>query len=178
MARIPAVKIVPLMLALLCASLLCFRYHLARALVVLTACGTTASSLALTLLLDGFSWSVYLDPILALIFIAYVGLSFLPVLANDLNDLLDKTLREDLQLRIDRRLAEHFNDYTAFHGVRSRRAGGRIFIDLALSFDPDTPTASTLDTVRQLREKLERDPLRPRHLVTEIGVGYRLICVD
>jgi len=116
-----------------------------------------AISLALTLLLDGFSWSVYLDPILALIFIAYVGLSFLPVLANDLNDLLDKTLREDLQLRINRRLAEHFNDYTAFHGVRSRRAGGRIFIDLALSFDPDTPTASTLDTVRQLREKLEGD---------------------
>ncbi len=114
-------------------------------------------SLSLTLLLDDFPWSVYLDPILALVFIAYVGLSFMPVLTNDLHDLLDKTLREDLQLRIDRCLAEHFNDYTAFHGVRSRRAGGRIFIDLALSFDPDTTTAITLNTARQLREKLERD---------------------
>jgi two-component system KDP operon response regulator KdpE len=28
--------------------------------------------------------------------------------------------------------------------------------------------------VKQLRDKLEQDPLRPRHLVTEIGVGYRL----
>ena len=26
----------------------------------------------------------------------------------------------------------------------------------------------------QLRHKLEEDPARPRHLVTEIGVGYRL----
>jgi len=26
----------------------------------------------------------------------------------------------------------------------------------------------------QLRHKLEADPARPRHLVTEIGVGYRL----
>jgi len=28
--------------------------------------------------------------------------------------------------------------------------------------------------MKQLREKLEADPVRPRHLLTEIGVGYRL----
>jgi two-component system KDP operon response regulator KdpE len=32
--------------------------------------------------------------------------------------------------------------------------------------------------VKQLRDKLELDPLRPRHLTTEIGVGYRLECGD
>ena len=32
--------------------------------------------------------------------------------------------------------------------------------------------------MKQLRDKLEPDPLRPRHLVTEIGVGYRLECGD
>jgi two-component system KDP operon response regulator KdpE len=26
----------------------------------------------------------------------------------------------------------------------------------------------------QLRQKLEADPARPRHLITEPGVGYRL----
>jgi two-component system, OmpR family, KDP operon response regulator KdpE len=29
--------------------------------------------------------------------------------------------------------------------------------------------------MKQLREKLEKDPVRPRHLVTETGVGYRLL---
>ena len=29
--------------------------------------------------------------------------------------------------------------------------------------------------MKQLREKLERDPVRPRHLMTETGVGYRLV---
>ena len=29
--------------------------------------------------------------------------------------------------------------------------------------------------MKQLREKLEVDPVRPRHLLTEIGVGYRLV---
>jgi two-component system, OmpR family, KDP operon response regulator KdpE len=32
--------------------------------------------------------------------------------------------------------------------------------------------------MKQLREKLEADPVRPRHLVTETGVGYRLIVDD
>jgi two-component system KDP operon response regulator KdpE len=29
--------------------------------------------------------------------------------------------------------------------------------------------------MKQLREKLEPDPVRPRHLLTETGVGYRLV---
>ncbi|MGH8801682.1 MAG: winged helix-turn-helix domain-containing protein, partial [Casimicrobiaceae bacterium] len=29
--------------------------------------------------------------------------------------------------------------------------------------------------MKQLRDKLEEDPVRPTHLLTEIGVGYRLL---
>ena len=29
--------------------------------------------------------------------------------------------------------------------------------------------------MKQLRDKLEADPVRPRHLITETGVGYRLV---
>ena len=29
--------------------------------------------------------------------------------------------------------------------------------------------------MKQLRDKLEDDPVRPRHLLTETGVGYRLV---
>jgi len=32
--------------------------------------------------------------------------------------------------------------------------------------------------IRQLRQKLEADPERPRHIVTEPGVGYRLLVGD
>jgi DNA-binding response OmpR family regulator len=34
-------------------------------------------------------------------------------------------------------------------------------------------TATVTVHVRRLREKIERDPSRPRHLVTVWGVGYR-----
>jgi len=29
--------------------------------------------------------------------------------------------------------------------------------------------------MKQLRDKLEADPMRPRHFLTETGVGYRLV---
>jgi two-component system KDP operon response regulator KdpE len=32
--------------------------------------------------------------------------------------------------------------------------------------------------VRQIRQKLERDPERPAHIVTETGIGYRLVVQD
>jgi two-component system KDP operon response regulator KdpE len=32
--------------------------------------------------------------------------------------------------------------------------------------------------MKQLRDKLEADPIRPKHLITEIGVGYRLVPGD
>jgi len=32
--------------------------------------------------------------------------------------------------------------------------------------------------MKQLRDKLEADPVRPRHLITETGVGYRLVLDD
>ncbi len=32
--------------------------------------------------------------------------------------------------------------------------------------------------MKQLRDKLEADPVRPRHLVTETGIGYRLLAGD
>ena len=32
--------------------------------------------------------------------------------------------------------------------------------------------------MRQLREKLEADPVQPKHLLTETGVGYRLVADD
>jgi ferrous-iron efflux pump FieF len=113
--------------------------------------------LILTLALRRFTWSVYLDPICALVFIIYTLISFIPVLANGINDLLDKTLQEDLQLRIDRHLADNFDDYAGFHGVRSRRSGGRIFIEIALSFRHDQPVGKAVETSERLRRGIESD---------------------
>lgn len=126
-----------------------------RAATIGTA--ATLAGLGLTLAFRRFPASVYLDPLCALAFIGYVAASFLPVLADGLNEVLDRTLAEHLQLRIDRRLAEHFDGYAGFHGVRSRRSGGRVFIEIALSFDRDRSVGQAVDTVEHLRRGIEAD---------------------
>ena len=53
-------------------------------------------------------------------------------------------------------------------------------IDPWLPVDPWSPQYETeINYLRvymaQLRRKLERDPAKPRHLITEAGMGYRLV---
>ena len=121
------------------------------------SCLAVLLGLGLTLALGRFPWSVYLDPLCALGFVAYASASFLPVLTAGLHEILDKTLREDLQLRIDRRLAENYDGYAGFHGVRSRRSGGRVFIEIALSFPPEQSVGEAARTIERLRRGIESD---------------------
>ena len=111
----------------------------------------------LTLSLREYAWSVYVDPLLALVFVSYATASFIPLLAAGVNDILDKTLQEDLQLQIDRRLAEFYDGYAGFHGVRSRRAGGKVLIEIALSFSPDQLVGDAARTATGLCQGIQAD---------------------
>lgn len=117
----------------------------------------TFSGLALTVATFDFPWSVYIDPIFNLIFIVYAAISFLPGLAKGFYELLDRTLEEEFQVRIDKHLVKHFSDYSGFHGVRSRRSGGQFFIEIALSFDPAHTIATVQRTVEALQRGIEAD---------------------
>lgn len=116
-----------------------------------------ALAITITLALHDYSWSIYIDPLLALVFVSYAAASFIPLLAAGVNDILDKTLQESMQLQIDRRLAEHFDGYAGFHGVRSRRAGGKVFVEIALSFDSKQLAGDAARTAYSLCQGVEAD---------------------
>ncbi len=130
-----------------------WRSNRADALAALAVC----SAIVLALVLRDYSWSVYIDPLLALAFVSYAAASFVPVIAAGINEILDKTLQENVQLQIDRRLAEHFDGYEGFHGVRSRRAGGKVFVEIGLSFDGDRRVRDAAQTVASLCRGIEAD---------------------
>lgn len=115
------------------------------------------ASLMLWLVLKERPWAIYIDPLFALLFVFCAIVSFMPKLVAGVNDMLDRTLQEELQLKIDRRLAEHFHGYDEFHGVRSRRAGERIFIEVALSFAPEQHVSDVSQTVASLRDSIQHD---------------------
>jgi len=78
------------------------------------------------------------------------------ILSESVRDLLDVALDEGVQLQVLRWLATHFEDYREFHGVRSRRAGSAMFIEVFLEFDPDRRMADVQAVIDDMRGELMR----------------------
>jgi ferrous-iron efflux pump FieF len=113
------------------------------------------SSLGLSLLLHQQAWSVYIDPVASLIVAGFIAFSAMGVFADSFNDLLDKTLDEELQLVITRELVEHFDQYENLHGIRSRRSGSQVFIDIFLECAADRQVGDVQRFFDTLRTGLE-----------------------
>ncbi len=113
-------------------------------------------------------WALYLDPAFGLAYAVFGIGSYVPVMRESLKDLLDHTLAEDVQIIVMRRLAEHFNDYEAFHGVRSRRSGNRLFIEVSLGFNPAQTVGEAMTTIESLRAAIEGDIAN-----AEVSIGIK-----
>jgi cation diffusion facilitator family transporter len=114
-------------------------------------------SLSIALLLRNSRLGVYIDPFCALIYIFIAGIAFLKLIRNILNDLSDRTLNEDLQMGILKRLTEYFNLYDSFHGVRSRRVGKKQFIEISLGFEPRRNFGDFFNLAERIKEAIEFD---------------------
>ncbi len=90
----------------------------------------------------------WLDVIGALVVAYYmVGVS-LNMLRESLIDVLDRSLDEAAQLKIIQALVDVSDDYDHYDGLRTRRAGNQVFIDVALGFD-DKLTLGEVDLRRR-----------------------------
>jgi len=98
---------------------------------------TVLIALLLVMMLADYEWAIYIDPLASFIVIGSFLFSGYRTISSSLPDLLDKTIDEELQLEVVRALADYFDEYEAFHGVRSRRSGNNIYIELFLEFDGD-----------------------------------------
>jgi cation diffusion facilitator family transporter len=114
-------------------------------------------SLIATLAFAHYSWSLYIDPLASFIIAGFLLTSGYRVITSSLPDLLDKTLDENLQMVIVRHLAEFFDDYSALHGVRSRRSGANVYIEIFLEFDGSRKMSDVQVSINRIRESLERN---------------------
>lgn len=113
------------------------------------------SALVLSLLLHDFWWSLYIDPVASFVIVGFLLSSGYRVIMSSLPDLLDKTLDESLQMVIVRELAAFFDDYTELHGVRSRRSGSHIYIEIHLEFDGNRKMCEVQDVINRIKASLE-----------------------
>jgi cation diffusion facilitator family transporter len=112
-------------------------------------------TLALTILCTGLPWADYIDPVGSFVVMGILLYSGLRMIQSSLPDLLDQTLEEELQLVVVSELAEHFHTYEQFHGVRSRRSGGSVYVDIFLEFRGDLPMYEVQDMMDTMKISLE-----------------------
>ena len=126
-----------------------FRTKAFSDLIVLTA-------LIMSLALRARAWAIYIDPAASLFIAGFILHSIWGMLSNSFYDLLDRTLDESLQLVIVKELAAHFNHYKGIHGVRSRRSGSHVYVDLMLEFDGEKKMAEVQEIINRMEAGLEQ----------------------
>lgn len=112
-------------------------------------------SLILSIALAKYHWSLYIDPLASMVIGGSILLAAVGILKSSFYDLLDRTLEETSQVYILRELARHFSEYEALHGIRSRRAGSKVFVEVFLEFDPERKVGEVQDIVNRLRQDIE-----------------------
>jgi len=112
-------------------------------------------ALVVSVLFEHYSWAHYIDPIVSFVIIGFLLFAGYREFSSSLPDLFDKTLDEELQIIILRELATSFDKYHDFHGVRSRRSGSRIYIEIFLGFDPEQKMGEVQAFAASLKRSLE-----------------------
>lgn len=93
----------------------------------------------------------WLDVVGALVVSYYMVTISLDMLREAVADLLDRTLDEEAQMKIIRALVDEEGAYLHFEGLRSRRAGDHVHIEVALGFDAALP----LGEIDRRRRRIE-----------------------
>lgn len=127
--------------------------------------------LSLSLLFSSSHWSVYIDPLASFVIVGFLIYSIYGVVSGSIYDLLDKTLEESLQLVIVRELAFFFDEYKAFHGVRSRRSGGNVFIEIFLEFDGNKTMSDVQRAIDAMKTSIEKNIMGSCVVIAPVTTG-------
>lgn len=114
-----------------------------------------ATSLGCAVLFEAHAVARYIDPIGSLALCGLTLAAARRVLSQAFSGLLDKALDESLQLLIIRELTTNFDGYTAIHGIRNRRSGSDVFIEIFLEFDPAHTMGAVQATIDAMRSGLQ-----------------------
>lgn len=125
-----------------------------------SACLLSTLAVAATRFSPDHRWDVYMDIGGAVALAVIILIGMVTLLRQSLSALLDETVEESVQIRILRGLAESYEEYQQMHRIRTRRSGGRIYVELFLEFEP-------LLSVRDLERRSARIKALVENLVPQ-----------
>lgn len=96
----------------------------------------------------------YISPVVTIFVSVCLAVGCIKRIRSVLNELTDKTLPEEEQMKLLSLLARHFDRYTQFHAIYSRKGGNLTRVDISLSFDDDTRVKEVVDLQKQMQDEL------------------------
>ena len=127
----------------------------AAALAALLFDSVTLVSLLTIWLLRNNPIGLYISPIISIFIAIYLIVKCIKRTKIALEDLTDKTLPEEQQLKILGVLTKHYDNYSSFHSVNSHKTGDITRIDMHLSFENGTSFEDILNLKNQMQDELE-----------------------
>jgi len=100
-----------------------------------------------------YAWSAYISAVITVGISIYLLCITFHHIRESLDEILDRTIDEEYQLRLTSLLARHINDYELFSTVDSRRSGTTTFVDFHLTFREDT----TYGEIQKLADELSSE---------------------
>ena len=127
----------------------------AAALAALLFDSVTLVSLLVMWLLRNNPIGGYISPVISIFVAIYLMFGCIRRTRRALDELTDKTLPEEEQMKILNILTRHYSSYSQFHSINSHKSGDTTRIDIHLSFEQDTTFEEILTLKKQMQEELD-----------------------
>lgn len=101
-----------------------------------------------------YRWVVYVDPVAAMVIAIMILASATKIFRHSARDLLDYALEEHSQLLILRALVNHFDRYENIQNIRTRAAGGKVYVEIFLEFDGALKHSEVMETAKSLQSEI------------------------
>lgn len=107
-------------------------------------------------LLRNYAIGEYITPILTIIIAVYLMIGCIKRSKSALDELTDKTLPEEMQLKILKVMTRFYHSYAQIHSINSHKSGNLVRIDLHISFDTGTVVEEIVAFKLQIHEELQK----------------------
>ena len=97
----------------------------------------------------------YISPIVSIGAAVYLTVGCIKRIKTSLNEITDKTLPEEQQLKSLNILTRYYNNYSQFHALHSRKSGEVTRIDAHLSFENNTRAEEVISLKKHMQEDFD-----------------------
>ena len=99
----------------------------------------------------------YISPVVSICAVVYLTIGCVKRIKSSLNELTDKTLPEEEQMKILNILTKHYNSYSQFYTINSRKSGELSMIDISLSFEDNTRVEEVANLQKIFQDELNNE---------------------